>query len=219
MLSRNAILGDGDDLTVGQFVHNGAMPAGTNYQRSEIIPLAARTSGRFTLFVQTDSLDEVFEVSGHATNQASPNHVVDITPTPYADLVVDSVTTTGNPISGQSLSITWSISNQGIGTTDTSVWTDYIYVSSDPSGANGLRLIGTSTHGGALGVNQSYTRTADVILPRDLSGTQYIFVRTGGPYEFIFNDAGNQKRSDAIDVVFVPPPPVDLRVESLSLAV
>ena len=217
ILSRNTTLGDSDDLVLGNFVHSGAMPTGSTYDRREIIPLAARTSGRFNLFVQTDASDVVFELPGNQPNQASPSNVVDITPTPYADLIVDSVTTSGTPKSGQPLSVSWTVSNRGIATTDTSTWTDFIYVSSDATGATGLRLIGTSTHGGALGVNQSYTRNTEVELPRDLNGINYIFVRTGGPYEFLYNDSKNQNRSDAIDVLFIPPPPVDLSITNVSL--
>ena len=50
-----------------------------------------------------------------------------------------------------------------------------------------------------------------VTLPEDLSGTQYIFVQTGGPYQFIYT-SGNQGRSDAVQVTYVPPPAVDLDV-------
>jgi parallel beta-helix repeat protein len=217
VLSRNGVLGDSDDLVVGQFTHDGAMPAGSAYERTQIVPLAARTNGRFTLFVQTDSHDEVFEPSGHQSNQNQPSHFVDITPTPYADLVVEAVTTSGTPLSGQPLSVSWTVANRGIATTDSSSWTDFLYVSSDPTGATGMRFIGQSTHGGALGVDQSYSRTTDVILPRDLNGIHYVFVKSSGPYEFLYNNAGNQKRSEAIDVVYVPPPPVDLRVTEVSL--
>ncbi len=217
MLSRNAILGDGDDVTIGRFEHEGAMRrelviSGRRSYRSQPAPMDGLRS-----FVQTDANDEVYEVAGHQSNQGSPSHFVDITQTPYSDLVVDLVTTSGTPMSGQPLSVSWTISNRGIATTDVSSWTDYIYVSADPTGATGLRLIGSSTHGGALGVDQSYSRTTEVVLPRDLDGVHYIFVRTGGPYEFIYNNAGNQNRSEAIDVVFVPPPPVDLTVTEVKL--
>ncbi len=217
VLSSNATLGDGDDITIGRFEHQGSMPASSQYERSEIIALPPRISGRFTLFVQTDANDEVFEISGHQPNEKALSHVVDIAQKPYADLVVDSVSTAGTPVSGQPLSVSWTVSNRGIATTDQSTWTDYLYVSRDPTGITGMRLIGSSTHGGSLGVNQNYSRTTEVVLPRDLDGLHYLFVRTGGPYEFIYADVGNQNRSAAIDVLFVPPPPVDLRVTGVEL--
>jgi subtilase family serine protease len=93
------------------------MPAGTSYDRTEIIQLPNRTSGRFTLFVQTDSTDQVYELAGHQVNHNAVAHPVDVTPTPYADLVVESVTTAGTPLSGQSIDVTWKIANRGISTT------------------------------------------------------------------------------------------------------
>ncbi|MEZ6135593.1 MAG: CARDB domain-containing protein [Pirellulaceae bacterium] len=217
VLSRDAIYGNGDDLQIGLFEHTGAMPTGTNYERSEIIQLPNRTSGRFTLFVHTDSTDAVYELAGHQVNHTAVAHPVNVTPTPYADLVVEAVTTAGTPLSGQAIDVIWTIANRGISTTNTSTWTDYIYISSDPTGNTGLRLIGSSVHGGALGIDQTYERTSPVVIPRDADGEHYLFVRTSGPYEFIYNDAGNTGRSAAIDVIYVPPPELDLRVTEVSL--
>src|SRR5208337_2702146 len=47
------------------------------------------------------------------------------------------------------------------------------------------------------------------------SGTRYIFVQTGGPYQFIYT-SGNQGRSAAVQVTYVAPPAVDLDVLSVS---
>ena len=219
VLSSDDVLGDGDDIVLGEFVHDGSVPVGESYDRTEIFQLANRTNGRFTLFVQTDVGDEVFELTGDASNTGSPDHFVDVTRTPYSDLIVDEVTYNGEASSGQPLEVSWTISNRGIETTDRDTWTDYVYISDDPAGAANLRLIGSSVHGGALAVDGSYTRTTEVTIPRDADGEHYLFVRTGGPYEFIYGgfESGNQGRSDVVDVTFIPPPPTNLRVTEVSL--
>uniref|UniRef100_UPI0035626DD0 CARDB domain-containing protein n=1 Tax=Stieleria sp. TaxID=2795976 RepID=UPI0035626DD0 len=210
VLSNDDILGDADDIVLGDFQHFGAVPDGQSYTRTEIIPLAARTNGRFTLFVQTDVGDVVYELDGHASNVGSPTNNVDVTTAPYSDLFVESVSVTGgqSATAGLPLEVNWTIGNRGIATTDRDTWIDYIYVSKNENGS-GLRLIGSSTHGGALAVGATYTRTEAFDLPRDLDGQYYVFVRTGGPYEFLYSgidaSGGNQGRSDAVDVLFVPP--------------
>ncbi|MCA9191785.1 MAG: hypothetical protein KDB03_08485 [Planctomycetales bacterium] len=217
VLSGDDVFGNSDDRQIGIFEHFGSMPSGTSYDRTEIIQLPARTSGRFTLFVQTDSTDQVYELPGHQPNVMAAGHPVDITATPYADLVVSNVAATGTPLSGQPIDVQWTVSNQGIATTNTSTWTDYIYISKDPTGATGLRLIGSNVHGGALGVSQSYSRSTQVTIPRDANGEHYVFVKTSGPYEFIYDKVGNTGRSDVIDVIYIPPPPVDLQITEVTL--
>ena len=96
VLSRDEILGDADDIVLGEFVHDGAVPEGSSYTRTEIIQLANRTSGRFTLYVQTDVNDVVFELQADASNVGTPANPVDVTQTPYSDLIVDEVTVNGN---------------------------------------------------------------------------------------------------------------------------
>ena len=221
VLSQDETLGNRDDIVLGDFTHIGQVPVGSSYDRTEIIPLANATNGRFFVFVETNANNEVFELEDNEINVGSPDHPVDVAVQPYSDLRVESVTTEGFPTSGETISVTWSIANRGIATTNTDTWLDRIFISSDPTGRTGLREIGSTVRGGAIAVDDFYTRTAEVIIPRDTDGEHYIFVRTNGPFEFIFdgNDefGGNQGRSEVLDVFFVPPPPTNLRVTEVSL--
>ena len=61
----------------------------------------------------------------------------------------------------------------------------------------------------------SYLRNTTVTLPKDVGGTQYLFVVTGGPFEFIYTN-NNSARSNPVNVTFVPPPPLDLEVTTVS---
>ncbi len=210
VLSRNSTLGDGDDLVLGQFAHSGAMPSGTSYERREVIPLPIATNGRFTLFVHTDADNEVYELSGDQSNVGSPNHPVDVTTRPYADLVVDDVSVPAIGRAGEVIEVAWTVRNQGIAVTETSSWTDNIYISNDPTGASGYRYVGGISHAGPLAVDSTYTQNLKVTIPRDVSGSVYAFVTTGGPYEFIYTD-NNRRRSAPVDIAAFVPPVVDLR--------
>ncbi len=210
ILSRNGILGDADDIVLGNFAHSGAMPSGSFYERTEVIPLPIATNGRFTLFVSTDIADEVFEVPGNQSNTGSPSHPVDVTTKPFADLVVESVQAPALAQAGGVIDLAWTVRNQGIGITDTSTWNDNIYITSDPTGSSGFRYIGTAQHAGPLPVEGSYTQRLTVALPRDISGPVYVFVFTGGPYEFIYTN-NNAAMSAAVDVARYIAPELDLR--------
>ncbi|MBI2322656.1 MAG: hypothetical protein HYU88_11375, partial [Chloroflexi bacterium] len=137
MLSRDAQLGNGDDLVIGQFEHQGLMPVGSQYTQQKIIKLPPRTEGRFTLFVNTDATDAVYEHTNTRTNVASPAHLVDVTPIPYADLQVDTVVADANGVNSQPLKVTWSVSNQGIGNTNMVEWRDTVRIARDQAGQTG----------------------------------------------------------------------------------
>ena len=79
----------------------------------------------------------------------------------------------------------------------------------------GLEFVGSFDHRGLLNVGESYSRKVDARLPADAQGTGYLFVQTGGPYEFIHTD-NNRARSGAIAVTHVNPPKADLEVVSVS---
>ena len=166
VLSGNDVFGDHDDRELGRFVHSGRMPSGTTYDRTETVTLPARTNGRFTLFVKTDANDDVYELEGDAANTGRPDHRVDVTTKPYADLQVDVVTAPPFGLAGESIEVSWSVTNRGIAPTDTTSWTDYFYLSADPSGATGLRLFASATHAGPLDVDAGYTQTTTLQLPR-----------------------------------------------------
>ena len=56
---------------------------------------------------------------------------VRITTRPFADLVVSSVNAPAAGSSGQPLNLSWTVTNQGQGTTDVSSWRDQVVLSSD----------------------------------------------------------------------------------------
>jgi len=177
--------------------------------------LPAATDGRFTLFVVTDALDAVYEYTNAGPNFATPGHFVDIVPRPYADLVVESVIAAATGSNGLPLTLSWTVANRGIGQTSTPEWTDRVYYSPNADGT-GLVLLQTFNRVGHLAVDATYTRTVDVTLPVALATDVYLYVQSQGPYEFIYNDAGNTGRSDRVTLTYIPPPNIDLTVTAVA---
>ncbi|MCB1965299.1 MAG: hypothetical protein KDI64_04390, partial [Candidatus Accumulibacter sp.] len=212
LLSRDDILGNADDLIIGEYRHDGALMAGESYTRSESIALAARSSGRFRLFVVSDAYGEVFENHSETNNAGRVTQVVDVMPSAYADLRVASLSSDGTPASGRSLAVSWEVVNDGIGSTDAAEWTDQLWLSRNADGSDVVVQLGQARHIGQLAVGDRYTRRMEVTLPEGISGTHYLNVRTGGPFEFVFTD-NNSATSRPLPVVLSPSP--DLRVESI----
>ncbi|MCA9171652.1 MAG: hypothetical protein KDB23_28490, partial [Planctomycetales bacterium] len=205
-----------NDRVIGEFTHTGGLAVGESYSREEIIMLPPALEGRFHLLVVTDAAEQVYEHTNAAPNVGVMDHFLDVVPRRYADLVVDSVIAETNGSSGSPLEITWAVSNIGIGTTQPGEWSDRIYVTRDATGATGRRQIASFTHLGALPTTGNYSRTEAVTLPSDLDGVYYVVVESSGTYEFIYTN-NNSNVSDAVDVLYIPPPPADLSIESFDL--
>ncbi|MHC1770058.1 MAG: CARDB domain-containing protein [Verrucomicrobiia bacterium] len=215
VLSRDEVFGNGDDRVVGTFLHTGAMPVGTSYSESHIIQLAGGLQDRLFLFVQTDATDVVFERPDAGPNVAKADHAVDVVRTLYADLVVNAVTVPAGlvPQNGKPMVLEWTVTNdpaRGLGPTNIAQWHDRVYLGSDPTG-KGMIEIAVFGHAGPLGLGDSYSRSAEATLPWDAQGAQYLFVKTEGPFEFLYTE-NNIARSEAFEVQYVPPPQTDLEV-------
>src|SRR5262249_21547612 len=118
-------------------------------------------------------------------------------------LVVSAVDAPTTANSGQSLQVSWTVTNQGIATTNTSAWNDTVFLASDPAGTNIVTSLGSFSQLGALAVGGSYQQAEQVTLPNGLHGTFYLVVRTGGPYEFIYTN-NNSRVSGPIQVTLTP---------------
>ena len=90
--SRDGTVGNSDDIVLGRFVRNESLAVNESYTSTHSITLPGAFQGRFTLFVVADFEEEVFENELTANNSASRPLAFDVSPIPYADLIVDSLT-------------------------------------------------------------------------------------------------------------------------------
>jgi len=204
IVSEDDIPGDSDDIELARYAHESTLSAGGSYTRSETFLLPAEFIGRYHLFVRTDITDVVFEDGSEANNAAESSQIFDAMLIPYADLVVTDLQVPQSGFSGQSLAVTWTVMNQGIGTTNKGRWTDRVWLTEDPSALAAHGGLGRFSHYGHLEVDGSYTRTGHVVLPDGLEGNYYIVIGTGGPFEFIYDD--NNHAAAALQVQLTPPP-------------
>ncbi len=203
--STDAIAGNSDDITLASFSRKIPLLQNQTYDRSETFLLPAAFQGRFHLFVRSNADEAVFEnglLNNNATESTLP---FDVTRIPYADLVVTNTTASTTAKSGQTMIVDWTISNQGVGQTNSNTWTDSLLLASDPLGNNIIANLGLFGHSGHLAPGGSYNRSAEVTLPNGLNGTYYAVVQTSGPYEFIYTN-NNRRVSGPIAVTLTSPP-------------
>ena len=88
IVSGDDVLGNADDQLLGEFTHQDGLDVTENYTRNETFLLPRAITGRYHLFVHTDSRNEVFENQLEADNTAIATEFFDVMTKPYADLVV-----------------------------------------------------------------------------------------------------------------------------------
>ena len=138
----------------------------------------------------------------------------DVQLTPPPDLQVTNVNAPGQAFSGQPMTLSWTVSNEGTGGTVQGVWTDRIYMSSDTTLDASDTILASIGHNGALAPSENYTVTTDVSLPIGVSGDFFFIVETdrfNQVFEYVFEDNNLGFDATATTVNLTPPP--DLEVE------
>jgi hypothetical protein len=210
-----------DEVELARFHHDGLLDHSAGYTRQGTfnLPLDFRRGapqslqGRFHLFVRADANSDVFMNQQRSMSAAAAPGPFDVSPAPFADLVVSQVTAPASAQAGQAVHVAWQVANQGIGITTTNLgganfpvtvsWNDALALASDRDGKHIVANFGSFDHVGALSPGDSYLHSADVTLPASLApGTYYLIVDTAGrgdPYEFVHDD-NNRGASQAIAV-------------------
>lgn len=210
-----------------------ALSSGTSenaYANQISIRLPSSLEGTFYVFVRTDAFRSVFEwdASNNDARAASPL-AVDAPPLP--DLRVVSVAAPSLAFTRDTVTVSWTVENQGDGPTDVADWFDSVYLSTDDRfdfaftrGTDLLvddPLLGVASHAGMLAPGDTYTGSTSVVLPPFTTGPLTLFVYTDFRGErdaqdgnvFEFRDAFNNWTGRPIEVTLRPPP--NLRVTAL----
>lgn len=169
--------------------------------------------------------------------QINTGPIQQFTLVPLPDLEVQNVQAPATAFSGQTISINWTVKNNGPGNTNTNQsWTDAVFLSFDnnpnftiapetgQSAWNQLQfpirplLIGTKPNVSALNNGQQYTNSMNFTLPLNYSQPLYVYVITNyqpgsnAPQEAtLINDTASA--AQAIAVTLSPTP--DLRVDTV----
>jgi hypothetical protein len=239
---------DQHDLLVGQTEHWGYLAAGASYSQTIAFDVPEGTSGTYYLIGFADS-----DVLGASpSGVAAPSEVggvqlfddvvpeflfegnnttvvpLEVVLQPAPDLQVASVLIPERIQLGETLSVSYTVTNAGTGEVPATQdkWKERIYLSADafldPASDRFLAEI-QHDHDAAFAAGASYTVTRDLRLPRELLGPFYVFVWTDAPGDnrsiraAVFEGAReNNNQTGSPDPLLIElPPPADLEVTAI----
>jgi subtilase family serine protease len=208
---------DSFDIFLGKVENASYLNVGDSYTNSLQVKLPQNLIGNYRILVKTDALNQVLELNQEEDNITASPRITTIELTPPPDLQVTSVSAPSQGFSGQPLTLSWVVTNQGTNATQGERWVDEVYLSTDANLDGGDQFLGRFTHNGVLLPGGSYTRTETVTLPTGVSGSFYFVVKTDTTdqvFEFAFN-ANNATAETSPTMINLTPPP-DLEVELLT---
>ncbi len=138
VFSPNDIYGDEDDVYLDSVQHTGVLAVNDTYTAQKDVPLPKGISGDYWIFVKTDQTNQVFEFNLEDNNVSTSDSQISVSLIPYADLEAGNVSAPAIGVAGEPIRepVTWSVSNEGIGTTGSGEpgvvvesWTDRIVFS------------------------------------------------------------------------------------------
>ena len=203
------------DYKLGDRSRFGALNVDEFYTASATFSLPNTLTGTFYLFAIADSSNQVFELDNN-NNSNFDSQVITITSRP-ADLIVSGNTSQSIVENGKSLRVNWTTTNQGIGDTAVSSWSDKIVASKDNilGNSDDVYLSGF-TRNGLLNVGASYSRSELVTIPFNFTSGDYnLFVVTDANQNVYEASGENNNSSAAIPIQVVRRTP-DLQVTQIT---
>ncbi|WP_197480191.1 CARDB domain-containing protein, partial [Anabaena sp. 4-3] len=214
--SSDAVLGNADDVLLASFNRNSLLNPGGSYSRQELVTIPFNLVGDYNLFVVTDANNNVYE----ATNEGNNSTVQSLSITRQTpDLQVTEVSVPTTALSGQTLTVNWTVKNFGTGKTNLDSWYDEVFLSTDAVIDGNDRLLGRVYRSGGLEASAEYSVTRSFNLPLDFQGEFYTIVRTdSGNFvlETPFENNNNLASAGTTNIALSPVP--DLVVASVDAA-
>jgi CARDB len=198
--SSSPVLNPAKAILLDSIIHSNSsdLLSGQSYTNSDTVILPRGIGGDYFLYVVTDPSEEQ---TNSGTNQGSLTYYSDSVfegaananntgradlPVIYRepDLKITDLSLPGNaPSSGETISVSWTVTNSGTRQTHETVWNDAVFLSRDPSLDPNDLLLGTFQHQGQLDPGQSYTASQQVTLPESIGGPFYIIVYTDSSFD------------------------------------
>lgn len=111
-LSKNNVLGDGDDIPVATIARIGPLDPGGAYTVSRTFQLPEGVSGDYYVITETDSGNAVNEFVLEADNVAVSETTFRVTLAPYPDLRIEGMAASG-PNAAGAIGLSWNSANRG----------------------------------------------------------------------------------------------------------
>lgn len=196
----------GDDRLLETFARNEGLEGGQTIRERRTVTLPNGIQGSRHVFVELN-----LEDASPDDNTAGTASAIDVGLSPPRNLSFTSGPTvqTANVRSGQSVTVTWTIENDGKGGVS-GAWRDALYLSSDDQVHPGDTQIDYIDQSGPLSAGASYQAQAEGRIPADLTTGTYFLIAQTDQENDIYEHNGEQDNAASTSVSVTLPPPVDL---------
>jgi subtilase family serine protease len=190
---------DDGDLFLNGFVRSSSLAAGSTYTVSMSVTVPNVAAGNYWLVVETDSTGSVTETS-ETNNRTSTGVSLPIT-IGVPDLTVTSITAPASANAGASISVGWTVTNQGTGTAIANTnWADYVRFSTDPVYQDSDSFLNGVIRSANVAAGGSYSPSTVVTLPNVAPGTYYLVVKADAASQVFESDETNNPATVAITI-------------------
>jgi hypothetical protein len=202
--STNGLL-DSHSVALGDFSISQTVAAGGSYWQASVVTLPMSASGNYTLFVQVDINNNLYESNDSNNISAGVSGTFTLTPPdlmPVSVVAPATVTTTNpNPV----VQVAWGVTNQGIGSA-TGGWYDRVWFSTNGLLDTHSVSLGTFSISQTVAAGGSYRQTNNVTLPISLGGSYAytLFVQVD-IYNNLYESNETNNISSPVTVRFLPP--------------
>ncbi len=181
---------------------NSSLAAGSAYSTTVQVTLPLSddlVSGTYFFILVTDSTQSLAEAT---TGSNAASSAINIGLPPLPALAVSGLSASTHQVyPGQSLNLSWTVTNNGAATAS-GPWNDEVFLASDSQGDNEI-LLGTFPDGNSLVPGASYTSNEQISLPAQATGQGWLVV-TADPDSAVLEPgtAANRTEIDSVPLVF-----------------
>ncbi len=174
------------DIALVTISRTTPLAPGAGYAHTRTVTMPRVPAGGYFLFIDVDTGAAV-----HEADRANNQRMLPITVT-TPDLVVTDLSAPAVARARQSVSVSWTVSNQGTGSAKPP-WTDTVHLSSRQTCCEGATLLASTSHTTALAPGGSYAQTRSVAIPNKPAGNYYLILRAAAGALFEADEANNQR--------------------------
>ncbi|MCX5951905.1 MAG: DUF6531 domain-containing protein, partial [Cyanobacteria bacterium] len=199
VLSGDQIFGNNDDTYLTEVWQGSLTPlsAGASYNRTLNVTLPSASIGNQYLLIKTDNYNYEAELNDNNNVFTLPINIL------APDLYISSASAPSSAALNESISLSWTVTNQGIGTAAAD-WYDRVVISTDQIFGNSDDTYLTEVWQGSytpLASGSAYTRTLNATLPITATGERFLLFKADNYNYQGETDENNNIFSHAINIV------------------
>jgi hypothetical protein len=191
---------DGQSASLGDFYFDQPVAAGESYWQTNLVTLPLGGSRSYTLFVQSDIYDGVYESNELNNVLAAMPETFTLIPPDLMPLSVVAPATPTSVLPNPTIEVAWGATNRGTGPAS-SAWYDRVWFSTNGLLDGQSLILGDFYFSQDLAAGDTYWLTNSIILPMTNSGSYWLFIKTD-VYDWLFESNKLNNVSAAIPGTF-----------------